>query len=228
MIPQITHLQLVHQRLASSPATKTRTLQKALQIYESNDITRWELESRILARQGQGLISQSMGLPEKLIRLYLKYFFDVMPHLDHDLTVSTYIIKLSYPQRPTGADVHKLWMHFGFWGGPVVLQEVLDHFKSRDLTDYQYLCDESSVDPNKSLSVRRLEMAIRVLVIEGEEIQRLALSRAYADHLLAKNKSDVETLDSRSQLAETMVTAGMEAYSKISKQKHSTVRTHVA
>ena len=104
---------LVSQQLASNP---------------SFDLTRWELQARILADQPADEIARQMGLPLSMVSTFEADEFNVRPLLQHSSVVLHKIIAIPPNEEWSEADVGKFWMWLAHTYGAAALNVAIRPF----------------------------------------------------------------------------------------------------
>jgi len=81
------------------------------------ELTRWEIQARILADQPAAEIAAAMDLPVGLVTAFESSEFDVRPQLKHPSIVLHTIIGIPLTEEWSAADVGKFWAWLGFTYG---------------------------------------------------------------------------------------------------------------
>ena len=110
------------------------TVKHAIAIWEANTIQRWEIESRILAKQTNRRIANALSLPPETVLSYEKLFFDVRNHLKYRDYIAGNVLEC--PTQPSCSDVGVIWRRMAYWHGPAVLESLVEHFIRRGWEDY--------------------------------------------------------------------------------------------
>ncbi len=92
------------------------------------DLTRWELQARILADQPAEEIAAAMNLPVGLVAAFEADSFDVRPQLKHPSIVLHTIIGIPLTEEWSAADVGRLWQWLGYTYGADVLDVAIPPF----------------------------------------------------------------------------------------------------
>jgi hypothetical protein len=87
------------------------------------DITRWQLEARILAGQSYEEIASKCAVPRETVALYEAVFFDVSNCLDSWMYILFQVVGLY--AEPGLEDVGTLLKFYGYRAGPLVLDEII-------------------------------------------------------------------------------------------------------
>ncbi len=95
-----------------------------------HELTRWELEARILADQPTADIAAAMGLPLSMVTAFEADSFDVRPQLKHPSIVLHKIICIPAMEVWPASDVKKFWMWVGFAYGVPAIELTIPPFKS--------------------------------------------------------------------------------------------------
>lgn len=97
---------------------------------EEKHSNRWEVEARILAGDGLDVISGRTGLPEAAIELYEALFFNVNERLKIKGYILHTVLGPSVHKGLTDRDHDLLWKLYGYFGGGVVLDQLIDQFNA--------------------------------------------------------------------------------------------------
>ncbi len=133
---------------------------RAHQIHETNDQTRWKLESRLLAHRNINEAAAATRLPQRAVFAYERIFFNALDRIDCSHYIAGYAIKKPYVADPT--DVATLWKFFGYWMGPDILDDVIADFRQNERTDYSYVMQAGGKDSERSPFGRMLDRFIRL------------------------------------------------------------------
>ncbi len=96
----------------------------------SFDLTRYELQARILADQPAEEIAAAMNLPVGLVASFEATEFDVRPQLKHPSIVLHRIIGIPLTEEWSASDVGRFWMWIGFAYGASAIELTIPPFKS--------------------------------------------------------------------------------------------------
>jgi hypothetical protein len=100
---------------------------------------RWELESRVLARQTVDEIADVMGLSRDVVNMYERLFFDVRGTLDAKSHIMHRVIRL-YENNDFATSIEKQWKYFAYRDGLHVFELFLNRKVPRP------------IDPNGNLN----------------------------------------------------------------------------
>jgi hypothetical protein len=136
----------------------------AERIYDDDGPVRWEVEARTLARESNRSISTKCGLSPDRVRAYQQLFFGVEDRLAARDYIHLQVIGTGEPWLPT--DVGKVWLYFGYAGGPAVLDQIISHFKQVGLPNYGYLLSRSPETRDRSIQDLKWESVLRLQLAE--------------------------------------------------------------
>jgi len=88
-----------------------------------------------------------MKLPVKVITAYEYLFFDVRERLPAKDYIVGYVLKRTELFKPQ--QVGRIWAYFAFMGGVIALQDLMEHYRELQLTDYSYLLTEPEPRKNR-------------------------------------------------------------------------------
>jgi hypothetical protein len=159
-------------------------LAAAHEIAEQDNPRRWELESRVLANQPVNEISARCGLLPEVIGTYEALFFDVRARLGAGIWITSTVIGDGLQRGFADHEVGPLWRALAYFGGPLILDALLDAFHAarrpdEPLTLSIYLRPDSGIDPGIQANVASLVlphygpagrawMAFHLLLIEAD------------------------------------------------------------
>ena len=110
-------------------------MERALAVHETHDYPlRWEIEARVLARQDDHAVGLACGVDAAVVATYERLFFQVRDRLDSPGWIVHKAIGQLVPNN-----VGAIWRHYGYFGGPLVLESLLEHYRHRGERDYSYL-----------------------------------------------------------------------------------------
>lgn len=102
------------------------SLYEAQEVYESDRAVTWELEARLLANDTVEHISSRLHISPEAIDCYEKMFFNVRDRLTDKGYVAHVIIGDLMHAGLTERQHDVLWKFYGYCGGPIVLDAVID------------------------------------------------------------------------------------------------------
>ena len=94
------------------------------------ELTRWEIQARILSDQPTADIAAAMGLPLSMVTAFESSEFDVRSSLQHSSVVLHTIIGIPLTEEWPASDVKKFWMWVGFAYGVPAIELTIPPFKS--------------------------------------------------------------------------------------------------
>jgi hypothetical protein len=98
----------------------------AWDLYRADDgSARWEIEARLLAREPMAEIARKVGVSEEAVSVYEALFFNVLDRLDCPGYIMHAVLGPILQNRAKARDLGCLWKMFGYWHGPVMLDEVI-------------------------------------------------------------------------------------------------------
>jgi hypothetical protein len=102
----------------------------AWQLYQGASLRRWEVEARFLTREDTPAIAKKCDLPPAVINLYHDLFFCVCNRLHASDWVACRVIgpRAHWELTESGTDL--LLKEFGYKGGPLVVDTLVDYFKN--------------------------------------------------------------------------------------------------
>ncbi len=92
------------------------------------ELTRWELQARILADEPAEEIAAAMGLPVGLVASFEATEFNVRQSLAHSSFVLHKVIAIPPTEEWSGADLGRFWMWLGYTYGADVLDVAIPPF----------------------------------------------------------------------------------------------------
>lgn len=138
----------------------------------------WELEARILAQEHVDVVARKTGVPADTVRAYAATFFDVGPKIHARGHIQAIVIGSRRPWTPTR--VRDLWCHFGYMGGPLVLDTIIEHFKQAGEPDYSYLLKPLGPQRSQSELERSINSLLRLMLLEKTDKHVKALTEMNA------------------------------------------------
>lgn len=118
------------------PSLRRRTtkasaaLEKALQLHQENGLQRWMLEAYLVTGLSDEQVANRCKLTASIVSWYEAVFFRVRDRLDAQDYIGGRIIG---PGRWRGFredELNRLWMTFGYFGGPILLDAFIDTFRA--------------------------------------------------------------------------------------------------
>jgi hypothetical protein len=102
-------------------------LAEAIALYESGDPAwrRWEAEARLLAGEGDGAVAAACGLGAECVRWYHDLFFEVRPHLDAQVYITTVVLGPRLHSGLRADDAELLLKLLAYQRGPLVIGPLL-------------------------------------------------------------------------------------------------------
>ncbi len=94
------------------------------------ELTRWELQARILADQPAEEIAMAMDLPIGMVTAFEADYFNVRQSLQHSSIVVHTIIGIPPTEEWSASDLGKFWMWVGFAYGVAAIELTIPPFKS--------------------------------------------------------------------------------------------------
>ena len=168
---------------------------EAWKIYENNTQQRWEIEAWLLTGEPSDAIATRLTVGQAVVEAFHQLFFHVRDRLCFRGYVSWRIIE---PRTLTGSDVDRLWKFYGYHGGPVVLEAVIDHFQASGKCDYTHLEDIEVVRGSTS----RIERSVAIMVLPDNEKNNLAVMQLHAE--LVREYNSVEHPGDEEQLKQSV------------------------
>jgi hypothetical protein len=111
-------------------AGRYKDLWQADRIYAGgrSDRLRYGLEAMLLARVPLARIALSTNCSEYAVRLYSDIFFDVLDKLDSKAYVASVVLRDAFMSGLNNRSNELAAKYFGYFGGPLVLDAILDAF----------------------------------------------------------------------------------------------------
>src|SRR5262249_21936789 len=97
---------------------------------------RWEVQARILSRQTDDEIAAHSGLTPDTVRCFETLFFRVRDRLDAADWIAARVVGAGLWRGFAREELGRVWMAFGFWTGPRVLDVVIAVTRDRPLPDW--------------------------------------------------------------------------------------------
>ena len=138
----------------------------------------WELEARILAQEDIAVVADKTGIAADTIRAFAAVHFHVWPRVDARDYIHAVVIDSWKPWTPDR--VRDLWCHFGYTGGPAVLDEIIEHYHHSGQADYEYLMVPMGPQRGQSEPERSINSLLRLMLLErtGKNVKALAEMKA--------------------------------------------------
>lgn len=89
---------------------------------------RWELEARLLSRDSADRIAHRLAISTDVVRAYEALFFNVQDRIDNRGYIVHAVLGRSIHAGLSERQFDLLWKMFGYFGGPPVLDVVVDTF----------------------------------------------------------------------------------------------------
>ena len=159
-------------RYASARRCRTgiyRFSRRMIDLHEAHKLSKldsplcWELEARILAREDIAVVADKTGIAADTIRAFAATFFCVWPRVDARDYIHGVIGSWGTwePHR-----VRDLWCHFGYTGGPFVLDAIIQHHRRSGRLDYTYLMEPMGPQRGQSEPERSINCLLRLMLLE--------------------------------------------------------------
>ncbi|MCB9924410.1 MAG: hypothetical protein H6822_19685 [Planctomycetaceae bacterium] len=139
-------------------------LHAAYKLSNDDSPRRWELEARILARENINRVAEKTGIAVSTIEAFAAAFFHVWPRIDARDYIHSVVIDSRRPWTPTR--VRDLWCYFGYSGGPLVLDAIIQHYKQSGQADYSYLMEPLGPKRDQSEPGRSINSVLRLMFLE--------------------------------------------------------------
>jgi len=137
-------------------ASKWPSLAAARELAEVNSPLRWEVEARLLAEQSDAEIAQACALACETVHSYEAIFF----HVRDRLTASDWIAGQIGLGPIFAHDLRRIWQHFGYRSGVLVLETIIAITLPRSLQ----ASIAATFSKNPELEERRLLLAAKLAV----------------------------------------------------------------
>src|SRR5690606_34674736 len=134
---------------------KYPSLLHAYEIFERNDRIRLTIESRILARQSDEEIAEKVGTTPDVIKIYELLFFNVRDRLSNRDYIVQQIIKPLVQQGLAGVAEGLSAKFFGYFGGPIVLDQILDGYDHSVFNPHEVINLNDYFDKHWEAQLRR-------------------------------------------------------------------------
>jgi hypothetical protein len=161
-----------------------RHLEGALRIYQAEDLHRWEVEARFLAREDTPAIAAKCGYDPAVIDDYHDVFFDVRSKLDHESWIRWRAIG-GDPAYIEEGDRPRLLKLFAYAGGPFVLGELLWYFRTPPRViplDLQEFSVEEMEELTRWARVRKLVVSLGMKIETFADWRCLMYLRMHPQH----------------------------------------------
>jgi hypothetical protein len=127
-------------------------LAAAHEIAQQDGPRRWEVEARLLAGQTDEAIGARCALPPETLSWYEQVFFNVRPRHHARMWVCNQVIGPGIQHGFSDDEVGPLWAAFAYFGGPIVLNALVDAFRvvwraGEPVTLSSYLQPGMGIDP---------------------------------------------------------------------------------
>jgi hypothetical protein len=140
-------------------------------IYSQSDakLTKWELESRILAREDIGTIAKHMCLTAKCIKWYESLFFNVLDRIDNVSWIVHHAVGKVVFYGAGERDFDAIWKFCGYFHGPDKLNWLLQHTNSQEALEWA----DKEIDVNM---LRKTLHSSRIVAVNSwNQVQLLQL-----------------------------------------------------
>jgi hypothetical protein len=177
-------------------------IERAVEIHSASKYPlRWELESRVLASQDDEAISLTCGVDPAVIATYERLFFNVRDRL----SATSWIMRHAIGEL-TATNVGGIWRHYAFVGGPLVLESLIEHYRSTGQRDYQYLLQANKRNEACSQLHAAIDRAIYARLASPQEVQSAMklVPQRMAESCQPLTTSDSTTFDLTAMLAESL------------------------
>ena len=149
-------------------------LHEAHKLSKLDSPLRWELEARILAREGIAVVADKTGIAADTIRAYAATFFCVWPRIDARDYIHAVVIGSWGTWKPHR--VRDLWCYVGYTGGPAVLDAIIQHYQEAGEADYKYLMEPMGPQRGQSEPERSVNNLLRLVLLEKTDKNVKALA----------------------------------------------------
>jgi hypothetical protein len=144
---------------ASSEADQRRVeetcpaIHTAHKLAQQDSLGQWELKARLLAQQSDEEIARRLGLSPEAVGMYERLFFNFGYCLHASGYIAGQVIGTGLNDGFHNEELGQLWMAFGYFGGPVVLDASIEAFRAvwrrgEPQTLSTYLRSGTGIDPN--------------------------------------------------------------------------------
>ncbi len=166
----------------------------AHKIAKQDGPTRWEIEARLLADQSDDDIAAKCSLPSEVVGCYETIFCNVRSRLGAEIWVCNQVLGPDIHNGFADHEVGSLWRAFAYYGGPVVLDALLDAFRAAlhpctPVTLSVYFQAGAHINPSLQASV-----ASMVLPRSGPTAQAWMVSHAWLLEAAATDDQDRRAL----------------------------------
>jgi len=149
-------------------------LHLAHKLSKTDSPLRWELEARILAREDAAAVADKTGIAMGTVLAYAAVHFHVWPKINARHYVHRIVIGSWKPWTPDR--VRDLWCHFGYTGGPFVLDAIIQHYLEAGEADYGYLLEPLGPQRVQSEPERSINCLLRLMLLEKTDKNVKALA----------------------------------------------------
>ena len=131
-------------------------------------LLRWAVEARILAAEDFDSIARKCGTTAEAIECYEAMFFSVLDKLRARTYIICQVIGRKIHHGLSEDDLDVIWKFFGYVGGPLLLDSLIDGFTAQPRPESQEQVDPFLAKDARSTLLRKLALAARVLPVTPE------------------------------------------------------------
>lgn len=128
---------------------------------------RWEIEARLLADDAPENISRRLCIDPRAIRAYEALFFNVSDRLLHQGWIVHSVMGTSIHAGLNERQFDLLWKMYGFFGGPLVLDALINTFSGTAKAKSPDQVDNFYSDDARSTIRRKSAIAARTMPVNG-------------------------------------------------------------
>jgi hypothetical protein len=139
----------------------------AYDIFDSgSDSLRTELQARLLSGDTIPVIAEKMSLPANVVRAYHAIFFHVQDRLNWKSWISRMAIGHRIPPGLQPSSCQMILRSYAYWGGPLVLDEVLDDYKQIPRPEKPSEVEQFFEADIRATLLRRIAIGLRTLPLD--------------------------------------------------------------
>jgi hypothetical protein len=164
-------------------AREMPNLHGAHQLYLARSFQTWEAQARLLTKEPFETIAEKCGSDPRVIETLHSTFFHVRDRLHVEGYILFQVIGPKAHSGLTEADVDVILKMYAYYGGPIVLDRLVDYFKNPP-PEVPERPEQLAPGELKSLRDRllvRASVVLDALPINGKTLHRLDLLRDAAD-----------------------------------------------
>ena len=157
-------------------------LYKAHQLHLARSFQTWEAQARLLTEEPFGVIASKCGSHPRVIETYHDMFFHVRDRLRVEGFIVFQVLGKAH-RGLTEADVDVILMMNAYFGGPVLVDRLVDYYKSPppEVPERPEQLSPAELKSLRAKLLTRASIVLDTLPINGKTLHRLDVLRDAAD-----------------------------------------------